>query len=180
MKVTDAVNLLSLVLLALLIGGEATLWAVNPLGVPARFLPARAVGLQLFTAQGPAMEPAVSEGARVLVSAWAYWHNQPHAGDIVAFAYPGNPDIADLKRVVAGGGSTVEIRQGVLYVDGVRQVEPYLHAADGAAQDSMSPVQVPANSYFVMADNREQGEDSRSYGPIARASIIGKQWRIQM
>ncbi len=179
MKFADAVNVLTLVLVAALIGAEVTLWAVNPLGVPARFLPARALGLQLFHAQGPAMEPAVPEGQRVLVSAWSYWHEQPHAGDIVAFAYPRNPDIADLKRVVAVGGTTVEFRQGVLYVDGVRQSEPYLHASDPSAGISMPPVQVPPNSYFVMADNREQSEDSRHYGPIARTSIIGKQWRLQ-
>jgi signal peptidase I len=179
MKVTDALSFLILVLLVALLGGEVMLWAVNPLGVPARFLPARALGLELFRAQGPAMEPAVPEGKRVVVSAWAYWHNQPHAGDIVAFAYPDNPDIADLKRVVAVGGSTVEIRQGLLYVDGVRQNEPYLQVAQAAARISLQPMQVPANSYFVMADNREHSEDSRSYGPIARTSIIGKQWLIQ-
>jgi signal peptidase I len=170
MKVTDALNILTLLLVAALLGAEVTLWAVNPLGVPARFLPARAVGLQLFRAP---------EGQRVLVSAWPYWHDQPHAGDVVAFVYPGNPDLADLKRVVAVGGSAVEFRRGVLYIDGVRHSEPYLNRVDAAAQISMKPVKVPANSFFVMADNREQGEDSRSYGPIARSSIIGKQWRIQ-
>ncbi|MGC1459763.1 MAG: signal peptidase I [Steroidobacteraceae bacterium] len=177
MKVIDALNVLTLVLLVALIGGEVTLWAVNPLGVPASFLPARAVGLQLFRAQGPAMEPAVPEGERVLVSAWSYWHDQPQAGDIVAFVYPRDPDIADLKRVVAVGGSTVELRQGALYVNGVPQDEPYLDASERSAPVSMRPVQVPLNSYFVMADNREQSEDSRHFGPIARASIIGKQWR---
>lgn len=179
MKTTAALNILTLMVLLALMGGEVTLWAVNPLGIPARFLPARAVGLQLFRAQGPAMEPAVPEGQRVLVSAWAYWHAQPRAGDIVAFAYPPNPEIADLKRVVAVGGSTVEIRKGVLYVDGVRRSEPYLHASDSMADIWMRPVQVPLNSYFVMADNRDQSEDSRHYGPIARADIIGRQWLIQ-
>jgi len=173
-----AFNILTLLLLVGLLGGEAMLWAVNPLGVPARFVPARALGLQLFRAQGPAMEPAVPEGQRVLVSAWAYWHEQPQVGDIVAFAYPGNPAIADLKRVVAVGGSTVEIKNGVLYVDGVRRAEPYTHAS-AAVPISMRPLRVPRNSYFVMADNREPSEDSRNYGPIARADIIGKQWRLQ-
>lgn len=179
MKAGVVFNILTLVLLVALIGGEVTLWAVNPLGIPVRFLPARAVGLQLFHAQGSAMEPGVPEGQRVLVSAWAYWHDQPRVGDIVAFAYPRNPEIADLKRVVAVGGSTVEISKGALYVDGVRQSEPYLHPSDAAIDISMRPVQVPPNSYFVMADNRDQSEDSRHYGPIARADIIGRQWRFQ-
>ena len=174
MKVSDAANLLILVL-----GGEVVLWAVNPLGIPARFLPARAVGLQVFHEQGPAMEPTVADGERVIVSAWAYWHDQPQAGDIVAFAYPDNPDLADLKRVVAVGAATVEIRQGVLYVDGVRQAEPYLLAADTGPPVTMAPVQVPADHYFVLADNRGPSEDSRHYGPIPRTSIIGKRWQFQ-
>jgi signal peptidase I len=176
MKASDAVNILTLVLVALLLGGEAALWAVNPLHVPAKFLPARALGLQLFRAQGPAMDPTVPAGERVLICAWSYWHDQPHAGDIVAFAYPGNPDIADLKRIVAVGGSTIEIREGVVYVDGVRQDEPYLHASDGYSRTSMRAFQVPPDSLFVMGDYRDQSEDSRSYGTITRASIIGKRW----
>jgi signal peptidase I len=176
LKAANVLNIVWLVLAAVLIGGEVTLWAVNPLGVPASFLPARALGLQLFRAQGPAMEPAVAEGQRVLVSSWSYWHDQPHAGDIVAFAYPGNPQIADLKRVVSGGGSTIEIRQGVVYVDGARMDEPYLHAPDGPSRYSMRALHVPPDSYFVMGDNREQSEDSRSYGLIPRSDIIGKQW----
>jgi signal peptidase I len=179
MTVSNAFNLLILVVLVGLLGGEVALWAANPLGIPARFTAARALGLQMFYQQGTAMEPAVSDGDRVVVSAWSYWHDQPHVGDIVVFAFPDDPNIADLKRVVAVGGSTVEIRQGALYVDGVRQSEPYLHATQAAAPISMPPVQVPAETCFVLADNRDQSEDSRHYGPIPRTSIIGKLWHIQ-
>ncbi len=176
MKVGDAVNVLTLVLVALLLGGEVALWALNPLHVPANFLPARALGVQLFKAQGPAMDPTVPAGERVLICAWSYWRDPPRAGDIVAFAYPGNPAIADLKRVVAVAGSTIEIREGVVYIDRVRQDEPYLHASDGYSRTSMRAFQVPPDSYFVMGDYRDQSEDSRSYGSITRSSIIGKRW----
>ncbi|HEV2701351.1 MAG TPA: signal peptidase I [Steroidobacteraceae bacterium] len=176
MKARDVVNILTLVLAVLLLGGEATLWAVNPLHVPAKFLPARALGLQLFRAQGAAMDPTVSAGQRVLISAWSYWLDPPRAGDIVAFAYPGDPGIADLKRIIAVGGSTIAIKDGAVYVDGTRQDEPYLHAADGSPGSSMRAFRVPPDSFFVMGDYREQSEDSRNYGSITRASIIGKRW----
>jgi signal peptidase I len=109
---------LTLIMLALLIGLEAFLWVTNPMHIPAMFVPERAFGLQLFREPGPAMEPTLPADQRVLVSFWPYWTQQPRVGDIVAFAYPPDPSIADVKRIVATGGSTVEIRDGMLLVDG--------------------------------------------------------------
>jgi signal peptidase I len=168
-------HLLTLLVLALLVGFEFTLWLTNPLHIPSAFLPARALGLQLFREPGPAMEPTVPAEQHVLVSAWAYWREQPRVGDIVAFAYPADPAVADVKRIVAAGGSTVEIQDGVLLVDGKKHEEPYLNAAAGRIHRDMHSVSVPTNSYFVMGDNRDVSEDSRDYGFIARDRIIGKQ-----
>jgi signal peptidase I len=168
-------HLLTLLLVALLIGLEFTLWLANPLHVPTAFLPARALGVQLFREPGPAMEPTVPAQQHVLVSSWAYWREQPRVGDIVAFAYPADPSVADVKRIVAAGGATVEIQDGVLLVDGKKPQEPYLHASAGRSYRDMHRVLVPTDSYFVMGDNRDVSEDSRNYGFIARDRIIGKQ-----
>jgi signal peptidase I len=168
-------HLLTLFVLALLIGLEFTLWLTNPLHVPGAFLPARALGLQLFREPGPAMEPTVAAEQHVLVSSWAYWREQPRVGDVVAFAYPADPSVADVKRIVAAGGSTVEIRDGALLVDGRKREEPYLHAAAGRTHRDMHPVSIPTDRYFVLGDNRDVSEDSRNYGFIARDRIIGKQ-----
>jgi signal peptidase I len=163
-------------MLLALIGAEASLWWFNPMHIPGNFVLARALGLQSFRATGPAMEPTVPQGQSVLVSSWPIWRDGPQPGDVVAFIYPGNPYIADLKRVVACSGSTIQIKAGVLYVDGRKQDEPYLHPIDGRILLSTPPVSVPPNSYFVLGDNRDASEDSRSYGPIARDQIIGKMW----
>jgi signal peptidase I len=163
-------------MLAVLVGLEVTLWATNPMHIPRSFLPARAFGLQLFREPGPAMEPTVLPDQQVLVSSWPYWRQQPRVGDIVAFAYPDDPSIADVKRIVATGGSTVEIRDGILLVDGSKQEEPYLKTSDGRTRRDMHIESIPANSYFVMGDNRDVSEDSRNYGFIARDRIVGKQW----
>jgi signal peptidase I len=165
---------LTLIMLALLIGLEAFLWVTNPMHIPAMFVPERAFGLQLFREPGPAMEPTLPADQRVLVSFWPYWTQQPRVGDIVAFAYPPDPAIADVKRIVATGKSTVEIREGILLVDGMKQENPYLKATDGRTLRDMRLESVPANSYFVMGDNRDVSEDSRNYGFIARDRIIGK------
>ncbi|HEY6457233.1 MAG TPA: signal peptidase I [Steroidobacteraceae bacterium] len=148
----------TMITLALLIGLEATMWVTNPMHIPASFAPTRALGLQLFREPGPAMEPTLAPDQQVLVSFWPYWTHRPRVGDIVA-----------------AGGSTVEIRDGVLLVDGKKQQSSYLKAPDGRTRRDMHLESVPANSYFVLGDNREVSEDSRNYGFVERDRIIGKQ-----
>jgi len=168
----------SIVLVLLLIALESAFWVSNPMHIPAAFVPARAFGVQLFQQLDASMAPTVPAGAHVLMSAWPYWHSEPKVGDVVIFQYPSNPTLADLKRVVAIGGSTVEIRNGITYVDGQPLAEPYLPARLRPAGDSlqMAATRVPAGSYFVMGDNRDGALDSRDFGPIPRDHIIGRQW----
>jgi len=166
-------DLLTLVLVLALAGIEAILWIGNPLHVPGRFVTARALGLQLFDEPGTSMEPAVPRGSRILVTAWPYWRHAPRVGDIVAFIYPPDPSRADLKRIAAAGGSSVEIRDGVLYVDGHPQ-----SAADveGGGARRLRRLVVPRDHYFVLGDNPDRSADSRDYGLIARDRIIGERW----
>lgn len=164
-----------LVLIVLALGADAALWIRNPMHVPPGFPTARALGLERFHELGSSMSPAVGEGRYVLVSTWSYWNSDPQVGDVVAFAYPGNPALADLKRVVAVPGSTIEIRNGLVYVDDELISQPYANSSPGDADQSLSKRRVPAHSYFVMGDNSERSEDSRDYGVIARSTIIGKQ-----
>ena len=89
----------------------------------------------------------------------------------------GVPVEPDVKRIFAVGGSTVEIRNSVVYVDGKVIDERYLHSMDPKnAMRNMTRITVPAGKFFVMGDNRDQSEDSRRWGPIAREAIIGRFW----
>jgi len=164
-------DVITQLLLFVLAGVEAVLWIHNPLHIPGNFVTARALGVQMFEELGASMEPSVPRGRRVLVSAWSYWRRAPRVGDVIAFVYPPDPAKADLKRIVAAGGSRVAIRDGVVYVNG--------HPGRDAQVDSprfMPELRIPINSYFVLGDNRAQSTDSRSYGLIPRDHIIGKQW----
>jgi signal peptidase I len=108
--------------------------------------------------------------------AWSYLGADPQPGDIVVFRWPPDPSVEFVKRVIATGDSTVEISSGVVLVNGKPIREPYLGAGCCASAQSqtMAAVRVPPASYFVMGDDRDASDDSRSYGAIPRALIFGE------
>jgi len=106
---------------------------------------------------------------------------KPAQGDIIVFRYPENPKQDFIKRCVAVAGQTVEIRDKVLYVDGVKQVEPYVVHIDPrilpreiSQRDNFGPYKVPSGDLFMMGDNRDNSHDSRFWGPLPIGLIKGK------
>jgi signal peptidase I len=75
------------------------------------------------------MEPTLLVGDRVLVDKTAYRFRTPRAGDVVVFYSPDNQRIDYIKRVIAVEGQTVEVREGVVYVDGKARTEPFVNQA---------------------------------------------------
>lgn len=105
----------------------------------------------------------------------------PEPGDIVIFQYPRDPSRDYIKRIVAGPGQSVEIRNKKLYVDGesipnpprAKHADPFVRKS--AHTRDNSPLQVvPEGSYFVLGDNRDRSEDSRYWGFLERDLIRGK------
>lgn len=159
----------------LIIAAEVTLWVENPMHIPRGFMPARAFGVEMFQELDSSMKPAISPGQYVIVSSWPYWRHEPQVEDVIAFQYPPNPRLADVKRIVAVGGSTVEMRNGITYVDGKPHPARFKRGLRATADTRDMPVmQVPRGSYFVMGDDRDSSEDSRNYGAIQRHRIIGE------
>jgi signal peptidase I len=77
--------------------------------------------------------------------------------------------------VIASGESTVEMRNGVVYVDGAELHEPYVAApADGATGAVVAPRKLERDTYFVLVDNRAHSVDSRAFGPVTRDRLIGR------
>jgi signal peptidase I len=106
---------------------------------------------------------------------------QPVPGDIIVFRYPENPRQDFIKRCVAVGGQTVMIRDKNLYVDGKRQVEPYVIHIDPrtlprevSQRDNFGPITVPKGYLFMMGDNRDNSHDSRFWGPLSVGLVKGK------
>lgn len=101
----------------------------------------------------------------------------PKPGEIVAFRSPVEPDEIYLKRVIAVAGDIVEIRRGLLYVNGALMPEKYARVRPSRRwtwQENIPAERVPAGSLFVLGDNRDNSEDSRYWGPVPAASVIGE------
>jgi signal peptidase I len=148
------------------------------------------VGIQTFVAQPyevrqMSMQSTLQPGHYVLVDKltplWAPYNR----GDIVVFRPPGTVgDVVPLiKRVVGLPGDTIELRDGLVVVNGVELDEPYLHRdANGDREptdpgfDGTTSWRVGDRQVLVMGDHRQESSDSRGFGAVDVSSVIGRAW----
>ncbi|MEC5199223.1 signal peptidase I [Arthrobacter sp. PL16] len=131
----------------------------------------RAWVIEPFTVSSDSMEPTIESGAVVLLYKPSAAAGGIRNGVIVAFTNPIDGRTA-IKRVVAGEGQVVAIRDAELYVDGVAIPEPFIdHSRIDATY--FGPVEVPAESIFVLGDNRGVSIDSRDFGTVPLTAIQG-------
>lgn len=156
---------------ALVLLGMVALVVALPLAVRSRF--------EGVSIPSTSMAPTFLVGDYVLVDKAAHW---PARGDLVVFTDRSDANETLVKRIVGLGGEEIIVQGHAVYinceppVDGCRPVaEPYADFTDEErpARDA-GPVQIPSEAVFVMADNRNAGEDSRHWGPVSRAQIIGR------
>ena len=105
-------------------------------------------------------EPRTSMARRVL-------HN---VGEAVGLVQPSTEEF--IKRVVGLPGETVEGKDGHVFVNGRRLIEPYLDR--GTTTSTFATLTVPPGHLWVMGDNRGNSSDSRVFGPIPRTSVVGR------
>lgn len=131
--------------------------------------------VQVTEVRQRSMEPTLLQSDRVLVSKLDYRVGDPRRGDIVVFNPTTDTTIPFVKRIVAVGGDTVELRDGQLFVNG--QPSRYVEAHGLTAPQSPTvryPFKVPAGQFFALGDNRESSSDSRSFGAQPDDRIVGK------
>lgn len=130
---------------------------------------------------GPSMNDNFHDGQRILVSKIVYKFHEPQRGDVIILLPP--PGYASqitpfIKRIIGLPGESIEIKDGIVYIhkeDGnvFRLDEPYITEK---AKHPFKGEIIPENEYFVLGDNRQNSDDSRSGWTVPRQDIIGKAW----
>lgn len=173
-----------IVALAIALALAIQAWVVKPYQIPSE-----------------SMEPTLDVGQRVLVNRFLYDFGDPSINDIVVFHPPVGADGTGppcgvrsgdgepcpepteersgqnfIKRIVAGPGDELSIRNGHPVVNGVEQTdEPFITpCGNGGACNMPKTITIPAGHYFMMGDNRGASDDSRFWGPVPKDWIIGK------
>lgn len=170
-------------------------WIVTIVGAVAIVLLVKAFVVNPYRIPSSSMEttlhcarPAVGCEARfsdrVLANRFLYRLRDPRRGEIIVFKTPPAAQVkcgaggTFVKRLIGLPGDTVELRlrngDGYVYINGRPLREPYIEKARRGAVQSYGPVRVKAGNYFMMGDNRSQSCDSRLWGTVPRANLIGK------
>ncbi len=117
------------------------------------------------------MEPRIDSDEYVLINALAYRMGTPHRGDVIAFRHERSAPSVYLKRVIGVPGDRIQISHGAVELNGSTLVEPYVRFPDTR---SAPPVVVPPDAYYVLGDNRANSDDSRAWGFVPAADIVGR------
>lgn len=138
-----------------------------------------ATGIRTFVIQpyvipSGSMEPTIEISDRILAIKYIYRFEDPKRGDIVVLDDPTGSVQTLIKRVIATGGQTVDLKDGKVVVDGVPLDEPYTHGKPSDPMEVPMPYTVPEGSVWLMGDNRTNSADSRVFGSVPLSSVRGK------
>jgi signal peptidase I len=153
----------------------------------------RAFVVQAFKIPSGSMIPTLLVGDHILVNKFSYgikipltdkilvrfW--EPQRNDVIVFIYPLDTSKDFIKRVIGLPGETLQISNKKIYINGSPLEDLHAHYATSEIlpgnihqRDNFGPVRIPADSYFVMGDNRDKSLDSRFWGVVKREAIKGK------
>jgi signal peptidase I len=153
-------------------------WVVNPYRIPSSSMEPT-----LHCARpGSGCEARFSD--RVLANRFIYHFRKPHRGDIIVFKTP--PQAVQrcgaggtfVKRLIGLPGEMWEEKNGFIYINGRKLIEPYVKPDRRDTATSYPPRKVPDGMYFMMGDNRTQSCDSREWGPVPRKNLIGEVFAV--
>jgi signal peptidase I len=184
-KTNSLVELVVIVLVAIGLALAIQAWVVKPYRIPSG-----------------SMEPTLKVGQRVLVNRLGMHFGGPKVGQIVVFHPPRDAEqqvcgpaphmvtpggaacsspepeesgVNFIKRIVAGPGDRLYIKEGHAYRDGKRESDSYIASCGGGSECNFpTPITIPAGHWFMMGDNRGESDDSRYWGPVPTSWIVGQ------
>jgi signal peptidase I len=130
--------------------------------------------VQPYVIPSGSMIPAIAVGDHVLVNKFVYRFGMPKHGDVVIVDDPTGKTPMLIKRVIAVGGEKVDVKDGSVYVNDVKLVEPYTYGKPSEPGPYPLPTVVPEGYVWVMGDNRTNSQDSRWIGPQPVQDVHGQ------
>lgn len=126
---------------------------------------------------GASMEPNFHTGDYLIVNRFQYIFETPKRGDAVVLKYPGDPEHKKyIKRIVGMPGERIEIKNGVIFINGKKLIEPYIPQHVMTTADQPVDIALEADQYYLVGDNRINSSDSRVWHPANRRFLVGKAW----
>ena len=168
---------------------EAKEWAQSIVIALLLVVVIRTFFFQAFKIPSGSMRPTLMEGDKLFVNKYVYRFHAPERGDIVVFRYPGdanNPHEPKeeqrkdyIKRLVALGGETVEIKNGKIFVSEKKLDDPltfgkFTYYNFDPYGGPYEKIKVPEGFYYVLGDNSAHSRDSRYWGFVPKKNMIGK------
>ncbi len=149
-------------------------------------VPIRTYVAEPFIVSGLSMYPTFNNGQYLIVDQLTYHFEKPQRGDVIIFRYPLDPSVYFIKRIIGLPGETVSSNDGIITItkplppganaSSTRESfvlsEPYI-AADHRSYDTWTTT-LTNTQYFAMGDNRNQSDDSRTWGPLEQKFLIGR------
>ena len=126
--------------------------------------------VRLYSIPSESMTPTLRVGDHIVVTPYRF--SEPARGDVIVFRAPTNDSELIVKRIVGVPGDLIDSRLGRVRVGEHTLPEPYV--LNQATTGAISAQIVPADSYFVLGDNRDSSYDSRHWGPLPRRLVVGR------
>jgi signal peptidase I len=134
--------------------------------------------MQPHQVSGSSMYPTFKDKEYLLTDKITYKRSSPNYGDVIVFKAPMNENVDFIKRVIALPGQEVMVKGGHVYINGLELVEPYLASSvvtnAGEFLHEGVPYTVQPGELLAFGDNREHSSDSRDWGPVPDANIVGR------
>jgi len=140
-------------------------------------LPIRYFLFQPFFVKGQSMEPNFETGDYLIIDEISYRFRNPERGEVVVFKYPKNLSQRYIKRIIGLPGETIEIKGGKVIIsngEGNQVLDESGYLPDNLLTPGNVRVSLNEKEYFVLGDNRLSSSDSRYWGTLPRANIIGR------
>lgn len=155
------------------VGEEIKDWLISIVVAVVIAFVIRSFVVEPYLVEGPSMRPTLQSAERLLVNKFIYRLRAPERGEILVFQYPRDPSRDFIKRVIAVPGDTIQIKEGLVYVNSQLLNESYILSK---TRGSYPLREVPEGHIFVMGDNRNNSEDSRfaDVGMVPYSLIKGK------